>query len=339
MLMDRREESPELKEIVEPLTGSSVIVEQKAGQKKQLLPERPSWRDRLNRILTQADKKHLRRLLIFSGASVLTVAGMLVFFSTSGVLETDYSQTYLKLRELKPKMQGLQKDFECNRIKEHLESPYTTAQAFDKYVSECKVMSEDVGSVVRAINYTEGVQKDAELRDLYQEFKKSFNTMVRDEEKLEETLKIYKVWHSWILAESNGNIANEWDWTDGAINAATAKLTKSKYKLLKIYGSMWRKRKKVVATAYRAYYYPAGDTTEDMNETREKMLKAQNEFMKWKQENEPKVQDLATFKIVDTKQVSARFKELYDMTRQQYQKHYNREVGGCRDMAGQVVCD
>ncbi len=337
--MDKREDLPELREIVEPLTGSSVIVEQKPRKRKNLLPERPNWKDRLNRILTQSDKKYLRRLLNFSGVGIMMVVSLVIFFSTSGVLETDYSQTYLKLRDLKPKMQGLQKDFECNRIKEHLESPYTTAQAFDKYVAECKVVNEDMGDLVRSINYTEGIQKDAELRELYKEFKNSFNSMVRSEEKLEETLNIYKVWHNWVLAESNGNIANEWDWTDGAIDAATAKLTKSKYKLLKIYGLMWGKRKKVVATAYRAYYYPAGDTTEDMNEMREKMLKAQNEFIKWKQENEPKVQDLARFKIIDTTQASARFKDLYDSVKQQYQKHYNRQIGGCREMAGQVVCD
>lgn len=340
MLMDGEDENLKLQEVVEPLTGSSVIVEKKEKKRARFeLPQKPKFQERLRQVIGQSNKKHLKRLLVFGGVGILLTVGSLFFVKSTKMFEIDYSEAYFKAKDLRPEIQTIQKDFECDRVKDYVDSQYTTEKTFMKYVLDCKAVGRSANKFVKKLGETEGIKRDNELDELYQDFKQDFDIVLTNGEKLGKSLEPYVVWHNWVLTETKENNKNQWDWSDATIETAAKILTDSKNEKFKKYGMEWKKRKKEVAKIYRNYYYPAKDTEVDMFEEREKMMEAQNKFVDWKRENQPKVQEMVPIKKVSTKRVIAGFRELYSMVRQKYQKHYNRKIGGCKEVTGQVICE
>ncbi len=343
--------------IVEPLTGSAVIVEEKPKpevpdngfpigygpnehMKKIEKPKAPSFRERMKHTRKKMTKKQKILAIAIPGATVVLIGGFMIVASFTGMFKVDYSGTYLAAKELKSELQGLRSDTNCDKVIEYVDMQYTAMETYMKYIEGCKVASEGVSdSVVAKVGDTDGVRRDEEIRRRYETLKTSLETAKQGNANVNGVLDVYKIWHEWILAEAAGdNKHAEWEWTESDLNAASEILTKSDIKEFQEYGKKWLELKKAAAEATSMFFHP-DFTQNDLPTLTQNMNQKQDEFKKWKKENEPDVTDLYPLELVDTAKLYAKFEEFYNYIRDTYEKNYNTEVRGCTEFVTSVKCD
>jgi hypothetical protein len=349
---------PNVGQIVEPLTGSSVIVEKKPEpevpangfpvgygpnehMKKIEKPKAPSFRERMKHARKKMSKKQKILAIVIPSTLVVLIGGFAIMATVTGMFKVDYSGTYLASKELKSELQGLRSDTNCDKVIEYVDMQYTSMETYSKYIEGCKVASDGVSdAIVEKVGDTDGVKRDEEVRRRYETLKTALATAKQGNSNVDSVLDVYKTWHEWIIAEADGNNKHqEWDWTDSDLEAATDILTKSDVKEFQDYGKKWLELKKAAAEATNAYFHHALNTAEDLQMLNQNMSQKQSEFTKWKKENEPDVTDLYPLELVDTAKLYAKFEEFYNYIRETYQNNYNTTVRGCTEFVTSVQCD
>lgn len=349
---------PGVGQVVEPLTGSSVIVEKKPEQavpdngfpvgygpnehmKKIEKPKAPSFRERMKHARKKMSKKQKILAIAIPSAIVLVVGGFALTATLTGMFKIDYSGTYLASKELKNEFQGIRSDTNCDKVIEYVDMQYTSMESYMKYIEGCKATSEGVSdATVQKIGDTDGVRRDEEVRRRYETLKTALETAKQGNSEVDSVLDVYQVWHEWILSEAEGNNKHqEWDWTDSDLQASSDILINSDIKEFQEYGKKWYELKKAAAEATNAYFHHALDTSMDLPTLNKNMSDAQDAFTKWKKENEPDVTDLYPLELVDTAKLYAKFEEFYNYIRETYQNNYNTQVRGCTEFVTSVQCD
>ncbi len=349
---------PNVGQIVEPLTGSSVIVEKKPEpavpdngfpvgygpnehMKKIEKPKAPSFRERMKHARGKMTKKQKILAITIPSALVVLVGGFAILVAVTGMFKVDYSGTYLAAKDLKSELQGLRSDTNCDKVIEYVSMQYTAMETYMRYIDGCKVASEGVSDqIVQKVGDTDGVRRDEEVRRRYETLKTALETAKQGNAEVNTVLDVYKTWHEWILAEAEGNNKHqEWDWTEADLESASDILIKSDIKEFKDYGKKWLELKKAAAEATNAYFHHALNTAEDLQMLSQVMSEKQSEFTKWKKENEPDVTDLYPLELVDTAKLYAKFEEFYNYIRETYQNNYNTTVRGCTQFVTSVQCD
>ena len=345
-------------QIVEPLTGSSVLVEPKveskvpnngfpigygpnANMKKIEKPKRPKMSERIKHVRKKMTKKQKIRLLIILSSIAVVVGGFFAYAAITGLFKIDYSETYKKAKELRAEMQKVRSDASCSKVVEDVNNQYTTKEGYLENVEECRQVSEGVrDSVVNAVGDTDGVRHDEDIRKRYNTFKNALAAAKEGNHDVDRLLRVYTIWHSFILAEASGNSAhNDWDWTEADLKNATDILIESGFKEFEKYGEDWLKYKSEAATATNLYFHHALDPSTDLKAIYDDMVTKQNAFNEWKKENQLKITEVYPLELVDTAKLYAKFEEFYDYVREIYQKNYNFKAGGCKELVNSIVCD
>lgn len=349
---------PGVGQVVEPLTKSAVIIEEKdksavpdngfpAGygpnehMKRIEKPKAPSFRERMKHARKKMSKKQKILAIAIPSASVVLIGGFILYASITGMFKTDYSGTYLAARELRNEIQKLRTDTNCDKVIEYVDMQYTAMETYSNYIEGCKTASEGVSdAIVQKVGDTNGVGKDEEVRRRYETLKTALKAAKEGNSEVNNLLEIYKTWHEWILAEADGNNKHQdWDWTDADLKKASDILTSSDVEEFKKYGEEWYRLKKAAAEATNAYFHHALDTASDLPTLQRAMSEKQDAFTKWKKENEPEVTELYPLELVDTAKLYAKFEEFYNYIRETYQNNYNKQVGGCKEFVTSVVCE
>lgn len=344
-------------QVVEPLTGSSVLVESASNQqqvpdngfpigygpnahmKKIEKPVKPKLSERLKYARKRMGKKQKVLLTIIPILIVVAIAGGIVYGSVTGEFKTDYSETYKKSKELRSQMQKLRSDASCSKVTEYVSNAYTSSETYQGYIESCRETGNGVPTdSLETVGNTEGVLRDEEVRKRYETLKSAFDAAKKGNEDVDGILDKYVVWHNWIVKEAKGNsIHNDWDWTEADIKNASEILIDSGVDEFKKYGENWAKYKLDAATAYNAYFHkPPQDLLTDYYTP---MVEKQNEFTKFKKENEPDIESLFPLEMVDMAKLYAKFEEFYNFVRETYQNNYNYDAGGCIEQVNKVICD
>ena len=342
-------------QIVEPATGSSVIVEPKnpvpsngfpigygpnEHLKKIEKPKKPKLHERLKHARKKLSLKAKILIITIPTALILLITGFIIYANITGMFKIDYSGTYLAAKNLRTEMQKLRSDSNCDRVVEYVNNQYTSKDTFSKYVEGCKTVGEGVDmNVVNAISDTAGVLRDAEVRKRYDILVIAIKTAKEGNSDVEKTLKLYTLWHSWILAESDGNIAhNDWDWTEADLKNASEILINSDVTEFKEYGEKWLILKQEAAVATNLYYHH-DPTQTNLSELYNDMVAKQNAFSEFKKENEPDITEIFPLELVDMAKLYSKFEDFYDYLRETYQNNYNPVTGGCKELVNGIVCD
>ena len=345
-------------QIVEPLTGSSVLVEPKPENnvpnngfpigygpnehlKKIEKPKKPKMSERLKHARKKWSKKQKILAITIPAVIVLAVGGFSVYATVTGMFKTDYSETYKKAKELRVEMQKLRSDSNCDKVIEYVNNQYTAMQVYQTYIEGCRTVGEGIASdIITAVGDTQGVLKDEEVRKRYEILDYAFNAAREGNSQVNGLLNKYSLWHSWVLAESSGNSAhNDWDWTEADLNNAAGILTNSGVKEFREYGEGWLKLKKEAAVSTNTYYHAALGTIGTLADTYNEMVTKQNTFNDWKKQNEPVITEVFPLELVDTANIYTKFEEFYNFIREVYQNNYNQQAGGCKEFVNSVVCD
>lgn len=251
----------------------------------------------------------------------------------------EYGETYAKAKELKMAMQEMRSDDSCEKTKEYLNNKYTTMPVYYEYVEQCKKTGNEVEKLVSGVKKTDGMIKNIKLKQSYDEFVNDFEKAMQGKANLNKSLELYVVWHNWIRAEAAGDETGDKYWTDVNLASAVKILLDSGNERLMKYGQVWMEKRREVVAANARYFELAFGTAEDIRALEEDWKKKQADFENWKKENEPEVQDLVSFKAMDKAKLYNKFEEVNNEIRELYQQNYNREIGGCKEIADQVICD
>ena len=325
------------RQIVEPLTGSSVIVEpteeETAAAAKQAL-RKPTWRERW----AQAPKKKRNRGVLVGVLILLIGVVVSVVFLVTNQVRIDYAGTYQLAKELKPKMIEIQNAYDCDKVVNYLTSAYATMESYQGYVKGCLEIGEDAKEGLEGLEMTEGVMKDGEVMMKYDELMEKYRKVMNENAKMTDILEAYEVWHEWVIAEGHSG-RGEWDWTEEELKGASEILTRSKYELLQEYGKGWLEKKTEALKAHEAYFNKAMDAEGELTELREESKNKEMAFKDWKAENEPQVKELIPLAPAKTGELAGAWQSFYDLVRRSYQENYNREIGGCKELVNQVICE
>jgi hypothetical protein len=128
--------------VVEPLTGSSVLVEPEIEgkvpdngfpigygpnehMKKIEKPKKPSMRERMKHARKKMTKKQKILAITIPSVIVVLIGGFVIFATVTGMFKIDYSGTYLASKNLKNEMQKLRSDANCDKVIEYVNNQYT----------------------------------------------------------------------------------------------------------------------------------------------------------------------------------------------------------------------
>ena len=329
-------------QIVEPSTGSSVIVEptkaesDQAGDFLQQIAakkaRRPKWVNSFS-ALPKKQRVHIVLSSLFSFSLIIAAS-----FSAMAItaVNIDYSESYRIAKELRVGVQAMRTDYACQKVLDYVDSPYTTMATFSEYIEKCRTTGDSSKSLVEALGLTEAVRKDEELTKRYDAFDADYLLAISDAEELDSTLKLYTTWHQWIISSA---ALDGWDQTDTALDSAAKILIDSGDDILKTYAQAWLTRKKAVAVAYREYYFSSMTDLNRRLALQKDMEAKQREFTEFEAQSQPNIKELDVLEMADTGKLYSRFEEMYEYIRKAYQEHYERGSGDCKELLTEVVCD
>ena len=345
---------PNVAQVVEPLTGSAVVVEPKSEvpdngfpigygpnehMKKIEKPKNPSLHERWKHARKKMSKKQKILMITIPSATVLVIGGLVIYGIVTGAFKVDYSGTYFAAKELRNEMQKLRSDASCDKVVEYVSNRYTANDTFNKYIEDCKVVSEGIDdSIVQKVGDTAGVLRDEEVRRRYETLKTAIAAAKEGNKDVNETLNKYSVWHEWIKAESSGDQAYAESWSDADMKKVSNILVESNVKEFQEYGKKWYEMKKAAADAANAYYHHEASEV-NLNELHAMLKQKIQEFEDFKKNEEPEISELYPLELVDTAKLYAKFEEFYNYIRETYQKNYNSKVGGCKEYVSGPVCE
>jgi hypothetical protein len=324
---------PGLTEIVEPLTGSSVIIEPApAPVETAPVAKKPSFFERLK---ARPKQKH-HKAIIFSVIAVLIIIGITVAGLVSRTSHLDYSQSYQLAKDLKKEVQLIRSDTSCTKAIDYVGKSFVSMETYSTYTKDCQTMSDTPEQYINQLAQTEGVRRDQNIKSRYDLFADAYRAAVSGSKTLAVTLDQYLIWHRWVIAIASN--ASEISWTDSDIESTAKILTESDVPAFVKHGEEWQKYFGEYVVASRDYY-TASFSDEHKEDLRNAMTDKKKAYEDWKTKNDPNISELIPLENPDAAYLYAKFEELYDAIRQAYQENYNKEVGGCKEMANQVVCD
>ena len=324
---------PGLTEIVEPLTGSSVIIEPApAPVEATPIAKKPSFFQRLK----ARPKQSHRKALIFSSIILLLVIVGVVIGLVSQTGHLDYSQSYQLAKDLKREVQLIRSDTSCTKAIDYVGKSFVSMETYTTYTKDCQTISDTPEQYINQLAQTEGVRRDQNIKGRYNLFVDAYHAAVSGSKTLAVTLDQYLIWHKWIIAVASN--ASEISWTDSEIESTAKILTESDVPTFVKHGEAWQKYFGEYVVASRDYY-TASFSDEHKEDLRNAMTDKKKAYEDWKIKNDPNISEIIPLENPDAAYLYAKFEELYDAIRQAYQENYNKEVGGCKEMANQVVCD
>ena len=351
--------NPTEKRIFEPLTGSSVVVDTvqenrvpengfpagygpNAEFKRIEKPKKPKLRERIKRSFGELTKMQRRLLVIIPS----TVVGLIVVFSIvaniTGMFSTDYSKTYSVAKAIKSDLQKLRSNVNCDKVTEYNDNTFTSMEIYQEYIEGCKKNSQGVNvQLIEEMGNTAGVLKDIEVNRRFEAFKVALNESKASGVEVEKTLDLYSLWHNWLIVESSGDKThNGFEWSESEIKEAAKILVESGNEKLVAYGNAWINLKIEVAKAAYKFYHSSEETeVVDYVEAKNDLEAKKNAFMQFQKEKRPDVLKEFPLQLVDLANISVKFEEMYNFSRETYQTNYNKKVGGCKELINAVICD
>lgn len=317
---------------MEPSTGSSVIVEPPKAEG-----------DGAGELLMKAEGKEKSKvgkgkwkIIVLIVLLVAILGGVITWLvMATGNLGIDYSSAYKTAKEVRVKMQEMRSDYGCQKVLDYVDSQYVTLATFTEYVEGCRTVGDDSQTVVEDLGATDGVRRNEEILHAFELFDAAYLAAISGGEELKQTLDLYTTWHKWVVTSA---ALENWDQTDADLAAAAKILTESGNDALKAYGEGWLTRKQAAAKAYREYY-AASYTDEHKDDLRKSMQEKQKEFTDFNASAKPNIKEVQPLETADTAKLYARFEELYNLIKNNYEEHYNRGSGDCKELLNEVVCD
>ena len=329
-------------QVVEPSTGSSVIVDppkaeadnagelfRKAAERER---RRPKWMNKFSAL----PKKQRRNIILSSLFSVSLIIVAIIAASIITAVNINYAESYRVAKELRVKIRSMRSDYDCQKVLDYVDSPYTTLASFNEYAEGCRTVGDDSKSLVETLGLTDGVKKDETLARLYDGFNEVYLSAISGDEELKKTLDLYTIWHQWVIASA---AVEGWDQTDTDLDSAAKILIDSGDDILKSYGEGWLSRKKAVAAAYREYYFSSMSDLDRRAALQQDMEAKQRDFTEYEAQSRPNIKELDVLETADTAKLYARFEDMYEYIRKAYQEHYERGTNDCKELITEIVCD
>lgn len=261
---------------------------------------------------------------VFVALSIIAIIFSLVF-------KINYGESYRKAGEVKDELSDLSRNSSaCSRVANYVDSTWTSEKSYNDYIDKCLDSLDHDNSSVVELGNTSGVKRDDNIKAQYDKFKKAYDKAFPSRSGVEETLKIYKAWHTFAV---KSNAASNAIKDDDAYRKAADALKESGNSTLVEYAEGWLERALAYSKAYRTYM--DGDSS---SAARTAMTEARTSFRSYVSQNEPDIEDIAEFEPGDTSDVYTAFNKLYSMISDAYEENYDGK-GDCVELLDSVYCD
>lgn len=277
-----------------------------------------------------AKKKKL--ILGFSIGGGVLVLGIVAAIVLPIILRVDYSEAYSTAKDLKPKIQGIYNDSNCDNVKEYTLSFYTSMKNFNKYVESCRSLYDGVTNQVEQLAATAGVSRDGDIQERFNTFRAAYDATVPDSDKLNASLDLRTTYHQFYV--NAGELPSWSSVTDAELTAAAKPLTDSDNEVFKNYGKTWLEKALATARAYRDY--ANNHYTSDLRNT---FNDAKSDYDNYVKENSPDLDGLAPLDISDPNKMYSEYNKFYELLRTTYQQNYTSGSGDCTELFDEVYCD
>lgn len=272
--------------------------------------------------------------IVLGVTAIVIIVGIVIFLVING-MRVDYSGSYKIAKELKEKVQMMRADEDCKKVVANADLDYVKMETYMTYVEACKGVTTEIGTLSEQLGKTEGVRRNGNVANAYNEFLASFEEVKEGDEELAKNLSYYAAWHEWVLSQEK---LEGWDASDTDLTTAVKVLTESGNAEFKKYGQSWIDKKMKANKAYRAFHY-SDILASNRSELLKAMNTAQKEFADWEAKNALDVKTLVTLTRADTAKVYTDFDAMYSLIRENYEKNYNHGSGDCLETLTDVVCD
>lgn len=280
------------------------------------------------------DPKTKKKIIMWScigGGIFIAVSIIAIIFSL--VFRIDYGASYRKAEEVMDELSDLSNNTNaCSRVASYVNSTWTNEKTYNDYVSDCLDSLEHDDSKIIELGKTSGVKRDKDIKAQYDKFKKAYDQAFPDQSGVEETLKVYKAWHTFVIKSSAASSAIQ---DDDAYRKAADALKESGNDTLIEYADGWLERGLAYSKAYREYMEGADKGS---SAARTAMTEARASLRSYINQNEPDIEDIVEFGPGDISDVYSAFKKLYNMISDAYEENYDGK-GDCVELLDSVYCD
>lgn len=279
------------------------------------------------------DPKTKKKIIMWTciGGGVF-VALSIIAIIISLVFKINYGESYRMAIEVKDELSDLGNNTgACSRVASYVDSTWTNEKTYNEYVSKClDSLSHDDSKIIE-LGKTSGVKRDEDIKAQYDKFKKAYDQAFPDQSGVEETLKLYKAWHTFVVKSNAATSAIK---DDDAYRKAADALKESGNNTLVEYADGWLERALAYSKAYRDYM----DNSKAGSAERTAMTEARTAFRSYVNQNEPDIEDIAEFEPGDISDVYTAFNKLYSLISNAYEENYDGQ-GDCVELLDSVYCD
>lgn len=207
------------------------------------------------------DKKTKKLIIIIcSVGGGLLILGIAALIILPIILKVDYEKTYDLAEDANDLRYDIQSYDSCGGVISYANSSYQSINSYEKYVSDCKSDLAAFKESIAKLSGDNGINRDADIKADWDEFKTSYDRAFASYEKLIDT---YSDWHTFVAGWYDATSGSDWWETinESKVKNLTATLTESGNEGLKKYGEgyitvRWKQIKAYqdYQSAYDAYY-------------------------------------------------------------------------------------
>ena len=279
--------------------------------------------------------KKKRIILITSIVSASVILGIVATILIIVLNKVNYGPTYRTAKQLKPKIQEISLSYDCKDVINHIDSTYTSIDAYNGSIEECKgLFGSETDNLVKELGDTDGVKRDEDIKAHFEKFEAEYLAASTGNVKdLSDKLTLWQAWHGYVVTENNLSRKA----TDAEITAAANFLINSGNDTLKTYGETWLQKSIEVAAAYRAYDSSSWNSLNDYYARRDHYNSLRDQLTEWVAANEPDINALAPLNFNDTSKMYSEFNDLYRVVKETYEKNYDNSSNDCETLYGESV--
>lgn len=281
--------------------------------------------------LDQKTKKKIIMWACIGGGVFVALSVIAIIFSL--VFKINYGESYRKAKDVQEELSELNSNMSsCSRVVSYVNSTWTNEKTYNEYVSKCLDALDYDGSTVAELGNTSGVKRDKDIKAQYDKFKKAYDKAMPNTSDVENTLKTYKAWHTFIIYSSAASNSIQ---DDEAYRKAAEALKESGNDVLIEYAEGWLKYALAYSQSYRTYM---SSDSKSSSAARSAMSEARTKFRSYINQNEPDIVDIVEFEPGDMSDAYTAFNKLYGMISDAYEENYDGK-GDCLEIFDAVYCD
>ena len=302
-----------------------------------------------------APKKSKKGLVAVIVILLVAIAGgVTAAFLIPVLTKIDYSPAYRRAKEISTKIYDFStKQSDCYRVVSNVENDTVNLETYEGYVNNCKNSFADksMNIAVENLGETDGVQRNKDIKALYDDFNSAYQEVVNAGDNIETKLTAYKAIHEFIRTKRNMFELGDYK-KPATMDSYVKILTDTGIDELVTFANTWKEKvtalaeadahreevKKEIIDGSKSWFivldYDKDERYKEADAARET---ARKDFINYQNTELPQAKDLYPIEIADREGLISKFESLRELINSTYEENYNKESGDCTVILDTIV--